>query len=60
MSRTSRLLRATLPFTFAALGIAQSAHAQNVAAGADQSVQDAPADNGRGKGKDKGNGGGED
>jgi TonB-dependent receptor len=43
MSRTSRLLRATLPFTFAALGIAQSAHAQTVAAGADQSSQDAPA-----------------
>jgi len=43
MSRTSRLLRATLPFTFAASGIAQSAHAQTVAAGADQSSQDAPA-----------------
>ena len=46
MSRTSRLVRATLPFTFAALGIAQSAHAQTVAAGADQSVQDAPAGSG--------------
>jgi TonB-dependent receptor len=43
MSRTSRLLRATLPFTFAALGIAQSAHAQTVAASADESAQDVPA-----------------
>jgi TonB-dependent receptor len=43
MSRTSRLLRATLPFTFAALGIAQSAHAQTVAASGDESSQDAPA-----------------
>jgi iron complex outermembrane recepter protein len=32
MSRTSRLLQATLPFTFAALAIAPSAHAQTVAA----------------------------
>lgn len=42
MSRTSRLLRATLPFTFAALGIAQSAHAQTVGASAEENAQDVP------------------
>jgi TonB-dependent receptor len=40
MSRTSRLLRATLPFTFAALGIAPTAHAQTVPASADEAAQE--------------------
>ena len=43
MSRTSRLLRATLPFTFAALGIAQSAHAQTADASAGEAARGAPA-----------------
>jgi iron complex outermembrane recepter protein len=41
MSHTSRLLRATLPFTLAALGIVPSAHAQTAGAGADDAAQPA-------------------
>ncbi|MBB5712145.1 hypothetical protein [Sphingomonas xinjiangensis] len=44
MSRTSRLPRATLPSTFATLGIAQSAHAQIAGASADEDAQNARAE----------------
>src|SRR5689334_23107047 len=53
MSHTSRLLRATLPFTLAALGLAPSAHAQTVGAGPQAAAPPVPPADAQAEGDDE-------